>query len=157
LQRGDEPGGALVKFGGVVVGEVIEDAAADGSELQQDAAAVSGVVDAGEQASLFAALGELDDAVMAKAEADGGVGDGGGDAVGGSGDLQQELMLLGWEIALGGGCLAELQEGAELVAELGENLEAALVFVRRHRYIVSRCILRRQEFGRWRFMCLREK
>ena len=121
----------------MVVGEIIEDSAAGGRELQQDAAAVGWVVDTGEQASLFAALGELDDAVMAQAEADGGVGDGGCDAVGGSGDLQQELMLLGGEIALGGGGLAELQEGAELVAELGENLKSAVVFVRRHKYIVS--------------------
>ena len=56
----------------------------------------------------------------------------GGDAVGGFGNLQQQLMLQGGEIALGDGGLAELQEHAELVAELGENLESAEVFVRRH-------------------------
>jgi hypothetical protein len=67
FECGDKPGGALVEFGCVVVGEIIKDAAAGRRELQQDAAAVGGVMDAGEQASLFAALGELDDAVMARA------------------------------------------------------------------------------------------
>jgi hypothetical protein len=65
---------------------------------------------------------------VAEAEAGGGVGDGGGDAVGGAGDLEQELMLLGGEVALGGGGFAELQEGAELVAELGEGLQAVEMF-----------------------------
>jgi hypothetical protein len=46
-----------------------------------------------------------------------------GDAVGGFGNLQHQLMLQGGEIALGGGGLAELQEHAEFVPELGENLD----------------------------------
>jgi hypothetical protein len=65
---------------------------------------------------------------MAEAEAFGDPGDGGFYAVGRSGDLQHELMLLGMQGGLGSGLLAEVEELAESVAEFGEGLEALAVW-----------------------------
>jgi len=117
FERGNEFGAALVELCGVVFGELVEETVAGGGEPEQDAAAVFGVGRAGEQASGLAALGELDDAVMAEAEAFGDIGDGGEGVGGGSGDLEEELVLLGGKAA---------------------GLQALLAFCRLHRSIVSR-------------------
>jgi hypothetical protein len=77
-----------------------------------------------DEPGLFAALAEFNDAVMAQAEPLGYVGDCGLLAVGGSGDVEQELMLLGMEAGVGGAAFAEVEELAEGVAELGQGLES---------------------------------
>ena len=117
----------------MVVGEGLQDFVAGGGEMEDDAAAVDGIAGAAEEAGFFAALTELDGGVMAEAEAFGDVGDGYEGGVGGAGDLQQKLMLLGLEASLGGALLAEVEEFAEFVAEVGEWLEGA------HSIIVSYC------------------
>ncbi len=123
FEGADEAGAELAEFAGVVFGEVLEDFAAFLGDGEDDAAAVVGVFGADEEAFCDGAVDQLDDGVVAEAEALGGVGDGGERAVGCSGDLQQELMLLGMQIDFVGGLLAEVGEGAEVVAELGEGLE----------------------------------
>jgi hypothetical protein len=95
-----------------------------GCDLQDDAAAVGGVLLAADQAGFFAALAEFDDAVMAKAQPFGYVGHGCFGVVWGSGYVEQELVLLGVETGFGGTALAELEELAEGVAELGQGLES---------------------------------
>jgi hypothetical protein len=123
LERADEAGAQLAELAGVVGGEGVEEAAAFAGDAEENAAAVCGVVGAEEEALGDGAIDELDDGVVAEAQALGGVGDGGEGARGGSCDLEEELVLLGVELELLGGLLAELEEGSELVAELGEGLE----------------------------------
>jgi hypothetical protein len=71
-----------------------------------------------DEAGFLAAVDELDDAVVAQGEALREEGDGG--RLRGTGDLEQELMLLGGETDVGRGLLAEVEEAAEGVAEVGE-------------------------------------
>ncbi len=96
----------------------MEEAAALSSEMQEDDAAVL-AVGAAEEAGLFAALAELDDGVVAEAEAVGEVADGG--RLGRAGDLEEELVLLRMKAGAAGGVFTEVEEEAELVAEVGEG------------------------------------
>jgi hypothetical protein len=64
---------------------------------------------------------------MAQAKPVGDVGDGGFHAVGGPGNLEQKLMLLGLQAGLSGGLFAEVQEAAESVAEFRQGLKAVVV------------------------------
>ena len=118
-----ETGRLIVELAEVIAGEAIEEAFAFRGEAKENAAAVGGVRGAAQEALVLGAVRELDDAVVAKAEALGGVGNGGRGAVGGTGDLEQELMLLGMEADGGGGGFAEVEEAAELEAEVGEGGE----------------------------------
>lgn len=80
---------------------------------------------------------------MAQAEAFGEVGDGRFCAVGGSGDVEQELVLLGLKAGLGGAEFAEVKELAECVAEFCQGLDSLAVYgvVHEDNYIVLRCLL----------------
>ena len=119
FEGADEAGAEFAEFARVVVGEVLENLAAFAGDGEDDAAAVVGVFGAEQKAFGYGAVDELDDGVVPEAEALGGVGDGGERAGGRSGDLEQELMLLGVKIDFVCGLLAEVGEGAEVVAELG--------------------------------------
>jgi len=88
-------------------------------DLKDDTAAIGFVLLALDQPRLLAALAEFDDAVMAQPEPLGYVRYGCFDAVRGSGDVQQELVLLGMEACFGGAGLAEMEKLAQGVAELG--------------------------------------
>jgi hypothetical protein len=122
FERADEAGSKLVEFAGVVCGQFFEDALAFGCDLEEDTAAIGGIGGAGEEAFGHAAINQLDDGVMTQAKAFGGVADGGGDAIWGTRDLEQELVLARVEMDLGGGLFAGLEEGAEVEAEVGESL-----------------------------------
>jgi hypothetical protein len=119
---------------GVEFGEGVEDGAAFFCDGEDDAAAVERVFGASEKTFGYGAVGELDDGVVAETETLGGVSDGDDGVWRRSGDLQQELMLLGVQIDLLGGLLAELQEGADLVAEVSQGLEEHGLIVRFIRY-----------------------
>ena len=123
IEGGGKAGGLVVELAEVIAGEAVEEALAFRSEAEQDAAAVGGVFGAAQEALMLGAVGELDDAVVAQAEALGGVGDGGWGAVGGAGDLEEQLVLLGMEADGDGGGFAEMEEAAELEAEVGEGGE----------------------------------
>jgi hypothetical protein len=123
---------------GVVVGEGVQDRTALFCDGEEDAAAVERVFAAGEEAFGDGAVGELDYGVVAEAEALGGVGDGEDCVCGGAGDLQEELVLLGMQIDLLGGLLAEVEEGSELVAKVSESVQEGGLIVRCVRHYLYR-------------------
>jgi hypothetical protein len=67
FQCTDQAGDELVQLALVIFGECSEDAVPFRGDVQSDATAVGGVLAAKDEACLFAALAELDDAVMAEA------------------------------------------------------------------------------------------
>jgi hypothetical protein len=140
FEGADEPRAELAQLARVVFREGLEDFAALFGNGEDDAATVCGVFGAEEEAFGDGAVDELDDGVVAEAEALGCVCDGGERAAGCSSDLQQKLMLLGMEVDFVGGLLAEVSEDAEVVAELGEGLQEVVGRVHgvTHIYIVTR-------------------
>jgi hypothetical protein len=140
LQGVNQPGDELVQLALVVFGECSQDAVAYCGDVQGDTTAIGGVLPAKDQPCFFTSLAEFDDAVMAKAQSFGDVGDGGFNAVGRSGYVQKELMLLGMETGFGRAALAEMKELSQGIAKLGQGLQPLLIVsVRRnvHKYIIS--------------------
>jgi hypothetical protein len=93
--------------------------------------------------------------VMAKTEALGDVSNGWGCAFRRSGNLQEELMLLGMKADLHRGLLAELQKAPQGVAEVSQkahllNSGIGRREVQGHIYIVSRCKSRKAHYHRGR-------
>jgi hypothetical protein len=80
-----------------------------------------------DEPGFFAALAEFDDAVMAEAQPLGYIRYRRLFGVGCSGDVEQELVLLGMEAGVGGAAFAEVEKLAEGVAELGQVLESLAV------------------------------
>ena len=126
----------------VMRGEFLQQPGALGGDTQENTAGVRLVARAFEQAFFFGAIGELNHAVVAQAEALGGVGDGGDGACRGAGDLEQQLVLLGLKTGGMRGLLTELDKGAKAIAKFGQPFDQAgrggMVL---HRYIVSRHIV----------------
>jgi hypothetical protein len=87
-------------------------------DLQDDAAAIGGVVFAMDETGLFAALAELDDAVVAQSQPLRHVRYGRLHAIWRSGDVEQKLVLLGMEAGVGGTLFAELEKLAQGVTKL---------------------------------------
>lgn len=137
-----ETGCHLVEFAGMIDGEVLEQPLAFGCHLQDGSAAVGWVGSADQQVLAFGAVDQLDDAVVAQTQARGRVGDGYDLGLRGAGDLKKELMLLGLQASFGGGALAEVEELAEFVAEVGQGPQESSRFVGGsrlvHIYIVIR-------------------
>ena len=88
-------------------------------DLQGDAAAILSVVVTANQAGFFTALAEFDDGMVPEAEPFGYVRYGRLREVGGSGDVEQELVLLGMKAVVSGTGFAEMEELTEGVSELG--------------------------------------
>jgi len=138
----------FIQLASVGIGETRECLLSSCGEPENDETMVGIGLQALDEASLGAALAEFNDAVMAEAETLGNPGDGGLDALRGSGDLEHELMLLGLKVGLKSGLFAEIEELTKGIAEFSEGLEtlAGLRIRLRfrgcggHRYIVSRCI-----------------
>ena len=72
----------------------------------------------------LASIAELDNGVMAQTKTLSRIANRRSHFVGGSSDLEQELMLLRLKAALVRCCLTELEKQAELVAEFGEYLKS---------------------------------
>lgn len=107
-------------------------------------AAIGRVFDALYQTLGHRSVSQLDDAVLAQAQALGQEADGGRTAFREPGDLQQKLVLARAQIMVLRHLLTELQEAAKLVPELCQgpqqgDLWRKLLFVSVHNYIVSRC------------------
>jgi hypothetical protein len=108
VEGADEFGSQVVQFAGVGFGEAFKRAFSGRGELEDDEAMVGVGLEALDEACFSASFAELDDAVMAEAEALGDPGDGGFNAIGRAGDLQHELVLLRVEVSLKGRLLAEV-------------------------------------------------
>lgn len=121
----DEARGHLVELAGVVTGEMVEHVAAFAGYAEDGAALVVCIDGAGQQAFALGAVDELDGAVVLQAEAGGGVGDGDGRALRSACNLQQELMLLRLKAGGEGRAFTEVEEAAQLMAEVGECAEEA--------------------------------
>lgn len=78
----------------VMRGQFLQQARSLGGDAQENAAGVRLVARALEQAFFFGTIGELNDAIVAQAEALGCVSDRGDGACRGAGDLEQQLVLL---------------------------------------------------------------
>ena len=104
-------------------GESLKGAVAGAGELKNYVAMVGVGLQALDEAGLGTALAELHDAVVAESKAVGDIGDGGVHAIGCTGDLQQELVLLGLKAGLRSGLFAEGEEFTERVAEFRKRLE----------------------------------
>lgn len=89
-------------------------------DFEKYAAAVVGVFVAKEKALLYAAVDELDRAVVAQKHVPGNIDDGWRFAFGHSENSEQDLMLLRVQMRLGSGGLAQVQEAAKLKAKLRE-------------------------------------
>jgi hypothetical protein len=122
-KRLDQGGTHHFKLAAVVCRQLVEQPRALGRDAQQDTAGVCFVAGALEQAFVDGAVCELDHAVVPEAEPLGRVGDGGNCAGRRSGDLQQQLMLLGLETSRVGRLLTELYEGAKAIAKFGQPLD----------------------------------
>jgi hypothetical protein len=142
----------------MVIGEGLENFATLFRDGEDDAAAIVGVFGADEEAFGDGAVYQLDYGVVTESEALCGVGDGGYRAVGCAGDLEEQLVLLGMQIDFVSGLLAEVCEGAEVIAEFGERLEEggfavgsgvfwchAIYIVSRYKYVkldyVGKCLI----------------
>jgi hypothetical protein len=142
----DEAWRQFVQFTGVIAGEVIENLAAFARDAEDYDALVVGIGGAGEQALIFGSVNEFDNAVVFKPETHGGISNAYGDRFGGSGNLQEELMLLRLESSGKGGTLGEMKKTAQLKAEVSECAEQVRFgggWGETHIYIVSRHKLRR--------------
>jgi hypothetical protein len=131
----------------VVGGESPQHPMALRRELQYDSAPIRCVVLSAKQAGLFTSLAELNHAVVPQAEPFGGVGDRGFGAVGRSGDLQQQLVLLGVQACLFGALLAKQQKLPERIAKRGERLQYLIVWYGRSSLHISNCIVIRCKFS----------
>jgi hypothetical protein len=143
----DEAWRQFVQFTGVIAGEAIENLAAFARDAEDYDALVVGIGGAGEQALIFGSVNEFDDAVVFKPEARGGISNAYGDRFVGSGDLQQELVLLRLESSGKGGILREMKKAAQLKAEVSERAEQVGFgggWGETHIYIVSRYKLRQK-------------
>jgi hypothetical protein len=137
----DEAWRQFVQFTGVIAGEVIENLAAFARDAEDYDALVVGIGGAGEQALIFGSVNEFDNAVVFKPETRGGISNAYGDRFGGSGNLQEELMLLRLESGGKGGTLGEMKKTAQLKAEVSECAEQVRFgggWGETHIYIVSR-------------------
>ena len=90
-----ETRGEIVEFASVIAGKLVEDVAAFAGYAQDGAAGVAGIDRALEQVFALGAVDKLDDAIVLQLEASRSVGDGDGSALGRTGNLQKQLMLLG--------------------------------------------------------------
>lgn len=105
------------------VGEALQDAPALGGKAQQDAATIRQIFEAVEQPLLHGAVHQLDDGVVAEAEAIGGVRNGAGDVLRGARDLKKKLILLRLEANCEGGFFAEAEKAPELKPEVSQGGE----------------------------------
>jgi hypothetical protein len=122
-ERLDELRGELVELAGMIVRERAQNAASGGGETQDNHASVSGCAATGNEAEVFAAIAELDDAVMAQGEAIGEIADGSEGSARGSRNLKHELVLLRSEAGVGRGFLTEVEKTPEDMAEFSERLK----------------------------------
>ena len=104
-------------------GEPAQNLPAFGREVQNRAPLVAGIGFPGKKAFAGGAVDQLDGAVVPEAKALGGVGDGDRGALRRAGHLEQQLVLLRLQSDLRGGRLAELEEAAQFVAEVGQGAE----------------------------------
>lgn len=107
----------------VIAGEALQRASALTGEREQNLAAIAGIDRALEQAGVLAAMAELDNAVVTQAKPLRDVRDGDELAGWGAGDLEEKLMLLGLKAGADGSGFAELQETAQLTANVGESAQ----------------------------------
>lgn len=101
-------------------GKSAQHAAAFSGQRKHDATVVRGVVRAPDEAFGDRAIGQFHNAVLAQAEALGEKANGGLPACRQPGNLQQQLMLARLQPALLRGLLAEAEEAAQGITELGE-------------------------------------
>jgi uncharacterized caspase-like protein len=92
-------------------------------ELQKNTPTVGPSLLARDQTRGLTSIAELDHGVMAQAKTPSRIADRRRHFVGGSSDLEEELMLLRLETALLRRCLAEVKKQAELMAKFGEYLK----------------------------------
>jgi hypothetical protein len=122
-ERFDQGGAHYFELAAMVGRQPVEQSRALGGDTQQDAAGVALVGGALQQTLLDGAICQLHHAVVPQAEALGRVGDGGDGGGRRSGNLQQQLVLLGLQAGIVSGLLTELDEGAKAIAKFGQAFE----------------------------------
>ncbi len=142
LKRAHQAGRGLNELARVLAGKAGENATAPAGDTEDCAAAVGRIFPALEQVLALAAVHQLDGAVVLEAEAPGGVGDGDGGFIGRAGHLEKQLVLLGLEAGFDRGLLTEVEEAAQLKAEVRQGANEGIgnkgFRVSGHIYIVSR-------------------
>lgn len=126
-QGGEEQGGHAPEFFAVGDRELAEHALALGRDLDQDFAMVPGVPVPAHQAEGGEAVEEADDRVVPELELPGQRADGGKAVRRDALDRQEELVLLGFQARPAGLPLAEGEEAADQMTEMGEALVVGLV------------------------------
>jgi hypothetical protein len=104
----------------VAGGKSAQHAAAFSGQRKHDATVVHGVMGAPYQAFCDGSVGEFDNTVLAQTKALREKTDSGLPACGKPGDLQQQLVLARLQPAVLRSLLAEAEEAAQGIAELGE-------------------------------------
>jgi hypothetical protein len=94
-------------------------------EFQKDTSTVGSSLLALDQTRGLASITELDNRVMAQTKTLSRIANRRSHFVGGSSDLEEELMLLRLKTTLLRCCLTEVEKQAELVAKFGEYLKSA--------------------------------
>jgi hypothetical protein len=116
-------GAGLLEFAGVKLGERTEDSFALGSDAEQNAAVVVGVLQAAKEALLDRSVDEFDSAVVLEEHALGHIRYAWFDAGRHGGDALQHLILLGAHAGFAHGKLADVVEAPELIAEFSKAAE----------------------------------
>lgn len=118
----DEAWGELAQLLRVNVGEPAKCAVALGCQLQHHIPAVGGILSPAQETGEFATLAEFNRGMVPETEHLGDVTDGNKSAVGSTGDLQEELVLLWLQTGFRGGLLAELQKTPNFTTEFSQML-----------------------------------
>jgi hypothetical protein len=130
------------KLAAVVGRQLVEQPGAPGCDPQQDTAGIGFVAGPLEQAFFHGSVCELDHAIVPQTETLSRVGNGGRYAGGRTGNLQQQLVLLGLQPSRVGRLLTELHEAAKAITKFCQALDQCVrgSFSLSHIYIVSRYI-----------------
>ena len=119
--------------------------------MRQYAAEVSRILVTCQQTGILATVGQFYHAVVTQTKPLGKICHGKNSVLWRAGNLQQELMLLGLQVRLGGGLFTEMQKAAQFVTKLGEDLKshhcmrAIRLSIWHDIYIVSRYKSRERE------------
>jgi hypothetical protein len=144
-QRFDQARCALVQFANMVKGKASENFSAFCCNAQYCPALVVVIHPPNKQPFAFAAINKFNSAVVLEAETVSRIRDCDFNVRGRAGNLQEELMLLRLKARFCCRKLAEVQEMAQFVPEVGQGSEQQwigdTVFAFLHIYIVSRYIV----------------
>src|SRR5581483_9678372 len=146
-ERASQHRARRAQLGVVLERELVQQRLAARGEADEHLAAVGLAAAAANQPLGFGAIHQLDGAVVLEVQTLGELADGRLLPGGVAADGEQELVLLGLDPGGAGGLLAEVDEAADLVAQLGERAvlvgtQVGLKRLHAEDYIVSRYICR---------------